>query len=101
MLEHIVFAEEEAVPVDGALVAGRPHALQYMPNALLLRAIGVPWQLLVGELPILPDHSTDRRGLFILNPFAEEPRTFKSALSQSIEGNLHSSDESAVSYRTC
>ena len=68
VLEHIVFAEAEAVPVDGAFVAGRPHTLQYMPNALLLRAIGVPWQLPVGELPILPDHITDRRGLFILNP---------------------------------
>ena len=68
VLEHIVFAAEEAIPVDGALVAGRPHTLQYMPNALLLRAIGVPWQLPVGELPILPDHITDRRGLFILNP---------------------------------
>ncbi len=33
VVEHIVFAEEEDVPVDGALVAGRPHALQYMPNA--------------------------------------------------------------------
>ena len=68
VLEHIVFAEDEAIPVDGALVAGRPHTLQYMPNALLRRAIGVPWQLPVGELPILPDHITDRRGLFILNP---------------------------------
>jgi hypothetical protein len=68
VVEHIVFAEEEDVPGDGALVAGRPHTLQYMPNALLLRAVGVPWQLPVGELPNLPDHITDRRGLFILNP---------------------------------
>ncbi len=55
VVEHIVFAEEDDVPVAGALVAGRPHTLQYMPNALLLRAAGVPWQLPVGELPILPD----------------------------------------------
>ena len=43
VLEHIVFAEEEDVPADGALVARRPHTLQCMPkNALLLRGVGVP-----------------------------------------------------------
>ena len=68
VVEHIVFSTEEKVPADGAVVAGRTHMLQYMPNALLLRAVGVPWQLPVGDLPTLPDHITDRRGLFILNP---------------------------------
>jgi ubiquitin C-terminal hydrolase len=68
VVEHIVFADEECVPDDGELVAGRAHRLQYMPTALLLRSVDAPWQLPIGDLPALPSHITTRRGLFILEP---------------------------------
>ena len=48
VVEHIVFADEEHIPDDGDLVAGRAHRLQYMPTALLLRSVDAPWQLPVG-----------------------------------------------------
>ena len=67
-VEHIVFADEEHIPDDGDLVAGRAHRLQYMPTALLLRSVDAPWQLPVGNLPTRPSHITSRRGLFLLEP---------------------------------
>ena len=54
------------LPFD--LVAGHPHALQYMPVSLLLHAVGSHWTLPAAELPDSLPPDLDRRGLFQLRP---------------------------------
>ena len=68
ILERIVFADEEVLPVEA--VAGAPIELKFMPTSLILRAVDAPWTLPPGDLPSLPP-SFSRRGLFQLVPREE------------------------------
>ena len=68
ILERIVFADEEVLPVEA--VAGAPIELKFMPTSLILRAVDAPWILPPGDMPTLPP-SLSRRGLFQLVPREE------------------------------
>ena len=66
VVKDIVLSDDELLPFD--LVAGQPHSLQYMPNALLLQAEGAKWTLPAAELPEGLPRDMDRKGLFLLKP---------------------------------
>ena len=55
ILEQIVFAESEVLPTE--IVAGAVYELQYLPTALLLRAVGAAWTLPEEKLPTSSPHS--------------------------------------------
>jgi len=65
VLEQIIFEEEEKLPESP--VAGAVYELEYIPSALLLRAVGAAWMLPEEFLPTLND-GVDRRGLFTIRP---------------------------------
>ena len=49
ILEQIILADAEALPES--LVAGAVYELEYLPVALLVRAVGVQWSLPEEQLP--------------------------------------------------
>jgi len=65
VLEQIIFEKEEKLPESP--VAGAVYELEYIPSALLLRAVGAAWMLPEELLPTLND-GVDRRGLFTIRP---------------------------------
>ena len=82
ILEQIVFAESEVLPTE--TVAGAVYELQYLPTALLLRAVGAAWTLPEDRLPTLPPE-VDRRGLFLLHP---SPVSLQLEISEDVYINI-------------
>jgi len=65
LLEEILCAPAEILPQR--FVAGAIHELEYLPTALLLRAVGAGWSLPADLLPALAT-GVDTKGLFLLHP---------------------------------
>ena len=82
ILEQIVFAESEVLPTE--TVAGAVYELQYLPTALLLRAVGAAWTLAEERLPTLAPE-VDRKGLFLLHP---TPVSFPLQISEDVHINI-------------
>ena len=65
IVEGLKLARGEELPdVEGS---GTPMLLRYMPEGLLLRAVGAEWMLPPSDLPPLP-YGFDCKGLFVLLP---------------------------------
>ena len=64
-VEQIFFDELEVLPT--VILLGQPVELSYVPQYLLLRALGTAWSLPQRKLPQLP-LTADRQGLFLLSP---------------------------------
>ena len=64
-VEAIKVAPQEQLPPATRL--GEPLRLRYLPEGLVLRALGAEWTLPESQLPPLPE-DVDRRGLFVIVP---------------------------------